>query len=127
LQLDEIHDISNNATLVAFVPYEHENKVCEEFLFHKSSIVHTTAEALFKVVIDFITTNKLQWEKYVGISTDGARPMTGTQKGLVAHIQRVAPLILVKWTHCCIHTSYTPYALKNENHSRRGIKNGQFY
>jgi hypothetical protein len=28
LQLDESHDISNNANLVAFVRYEHENKVC---------------------------------------------------------------------------------------------------
>jgi hypothetical protein len=28
LQLDEINDISNNADLIAFVQYEHENKVC---------------------------------------------------------------------------------------------------
>jgi hypothetical protein len=57
LQLAESHDIPNNANLVAFVRYEHENKVCEGFLFHKLLPVHSTAEALFKVVNDFITTN----------------------------------------------------------------------
>jgi hypothetical protein len=72
LQLAESHDISNNANLVGFVRYEHENKVCEDFLFHESLLVHTTAEALLKVVNDFITTNNLQWEKCVGISTDDA-------------------------------------------------------
>jgi hypothetical protein len=34
LQLDESHDISNDANLVASVRYEHENLVCEDFLFH---------------------------------------------------------------------------------------------
>jgi hypothetical protein len=62
LQLGESQDISNNANLVAFVRCEHENKVCEDFLFHESSPLHTTAEALFKVANDFIITNKHQWE-----------------------------------------------------------------
>ena len=53
LQLDESHDISNNANLVAFVRYEHENKDCEDFLFCESLPHHTTAEALFKTVNDF--------------------------------------------------------------------------
>lgn len=101
LQLDESNDISNNANLVAFVRYEHENKVCEDFLFCESLPLHTTAEALFDVVNDFVTKNNLQWEKCVGISTDGAKAMSGKHKGLVARIQNVAPL--VKWTHCCIH------------------------
>jgi hypothetical protein len=70
-------------------------------LFHDSLPFLTTAEALLKVVNDFITTNKLQWEKCVGIITDGAQAMSGIRKGLVARIQKVAPLI--KWTHCCIH------------------------
>jgi hypothetical protein len=60
LQLDEINDISNNANLVAFLRYEQENKVCEVFLFHESLPLHTTAEALFKVVNNFIATNNRQ-------------------------------------------------------------------
>lgn len=93
MQLDESHDISNNANLVALVRYEHENKVCEDFLFCESLPLNTTAEALFKVVNDFITTNTLQWEKCVGISTDGAQAMSGIHNGLVARIQKVAPLV----------------------------------
>jgi hypothetical protein len=63
--------------------------------------VHRTAEAVFKVVSDFIITNNLLWEKCVGISTIGSQAMLGIHKGLAACIQKVAPL--VKWTHCCIH------------------------
>jgi hypothetical protein len=48
------YDISNNANLVAFVRYEAENKVCEDFLLHESLPLHTTAEALFEVVNYFI-------------------------------------------------------------------------
>jgi hypothetical protein len=81
--------------MVASVRYEHENKFCEDFLFHKSLPVHTstTTEALFKVVNDFITTNNLQWEKCVSISTDDAQAMSGIHKGLVPRIQKVAPLV----------------------------------
>jgi hypothetical protein len=67
LQFDESHDISINAILVSFVQYEHKNVACEDFLFHESLPVHTTAQALFKVVNDFLTTNNLQcydsWNK----------------------------------------------------------------
>jgi hypothetical protein len=81
--------------------FEQENEVCEDFLFRESLPLHTTAEALFDVVNDFITANKLQWGKCVGITTVGAQAMSGMHKGLVACIQKVAPH--VKWTHCCIH------------------------
>jgi hypothetical protein len=100
LQFNESHDSSSNANLVPFMRYEHENKVCEELLFLESLPLHTTAEALFKVVNVVITTNKLQWNKCVGIITDGAQAMPGIHKGLVARIQKVASL--VKWAHCCI-------------------------
>lgn len=38
---------------------------------------------------------------YVGLCTDGARAMTGHERGLAARVQQVAPL--VKWTHCMVH------------------------
>jgi hypothetical protein len=54
------------------VRYEHENKVCKDFLFHESLPIHTTAEALWKVVNDLTTTNNPQWQRCVGIITGNA-------------------------------------------------------
>ncbi|CAM4611750.1 unnamed protein product [Lepidochelys kempii] len=62
---------------------------------------HTTGEAIFKASDDFIKNNDLDWSRCVGISMDGARAMVGSKKGVVAHIQAVAPE--AKSTHCCIH------------------------
>jgi hypothetical protein len=93
LQLDESHNVSNNANLVAFVRFEHENKVCEDFSFHESLPLHTTAEALSNAVNDVISTNKLQCGKCVGMSTVGAQAMSGIHNGLVARIQKVVPLV----------------------------------
>ncbi len=41
------------------------------------------------------------WDKCDGISTNGARSMTGRLSGLVNRFQNLAPL--AKWTHCMIH------------------------
>jgi hypothetical protein len=76
-------------------------KFVKTFFFHESLPVHTTAEALFKVVSYFMTTKKLQWAKCAGISTDGAQAISRIHKGLVARIQKVPSL--VKWTHCCLY------------------------
>ncbi|KAH1187637.1 hypothetical protein KIL84_020386 [Mauremys mutica] len=100
LQADESTDIVNLANLLLFVRYELNNEVYDEILFCQPMPTHTTEEAIFKVINDFIKNNDLNWSR-VGISTDGARAMIGSKKGAVACIQAVAPE--VKSTHCCIH------------------------
>uniref|UniRef100_A0A8C3T3X3 DUF4371 domain-containing protein n=1 Tax=Chelydra serpentina TaxID=8475 RepID=A0A8C3T3X3_CHESE len=77
------------------------NEVHDDILFCQPIPTHTTGEAIFKVIDDFIKNNYLNWSRCVGISTDGARAMIGSKKGVVAHIQTVAPE--AKSTHCCIH------------------------
>jgi hypothetical protein len=91
LQWDESHDTSSDARLVAFVRYEHKNKVCGDLFFHGSLPVHTTAEALFKVVI---TANNLQCGKCVSAQ------MVLRQCREYIKVRSHAPL--VKWAHCCI-------------------------
>jgi hypothetical protein len=93
LQLDESHNISNNANLVAFVRYEHENKICEDFSFHESLPLHTIVEALFKVVNDFITTNKLQGEKCIGTAQMVLRQCREYIK-VWSHVSRKSHLLL---------------------------------
>jgi hypothetical protein len=51
--------------------------------------IHTTGEAIFEVIGDFIRDSHLDWGRCAGISTDGARAMTGAKKG-VALSQAVA-------------------------------------
>ena len=43
----------------------------------------------------------MDWDRCVGICTDGGRSMTGKHTGLIAHIKRVCPSI--SWLHCSIH------------------------
>ncbi|KAG6936315.1 zinc finger BED-type containing 5 [Chelydra serpentina] len=101
LQADESTHIVSLANLLLFVRYELNNEVHDDILFCQPIPIHTTGEAIFKVTDNFIKNNDLDWSRCVGISTDGARAMTGSKKGVVARIQAVAPE--AKSTHCCIH------------------------
>ena len=101
LQLDESTDVSISADLLAFIRYEFDGTICEDFLFCQSLPTHTTGGCIFNSLNNFITANEIGWSKCVGVSTDGAPAMTGKYKGLEAKIQAIVPD--VKWTHCCIH------------------------
>lgn len=49
-----VSDIADNANLVVFVRYAHQERVHEDLLFFRSLPLHTTAEALFDVVDNFL-------------------------------------------------------------------------
>ena len=51
MQLDENTDIENHANLIAFIRYDHENKLQEYSycLFCKNLPSHTTSEELFRI------------------------------------------------------------------------------
>jgi len=101
LQIDESTDITNFAQLLAYVRYEAEQSIKEEFLFCESLSSHTTANEIFKKIDEFVTINKINWQNCVGICSDGARAMTGKHGGVVTKIREVAPH--AKFTHCSIH------------------------
>ena len=50
--------------------------------------VSTTGEEIFSNVKSAIMDYELSFEKLIGIATDGAPSMVGTQKGLVALIKK---------------------------------------
>lgn len=85
---------------MAYVRYE-KNQEIHDFLFCRPLLGHTTGEDIFNVMNKFMQENKIDWNRCVGISTDGAKSMVGINKGLVARIQNVAPNVIS--THCCIH------------------------
>ncbi|KAL1488389.1 hypothetical protein ABEB36_014863 [Hypothenemus hampei] len=101
LQVDESTDIVNCANLMAFIGYEKNQEIQDNFLFCQPLSGHTTGEDIFNVMNKFMQENKIDWNKCVGISTDGAKSMVGSNKGLVARIKNIAPY--VTFTHCCIH------------------------
>jgi len=100
LQLNESTDITNKATLLCYVRYEHKRNIFEDLLFI-SLLIHTTAEEIFNILNEFITSHEIDWLKCVEIATDGARAMSGRFTGLVARIKEIIPS--VTWYYCCIH------------------------
>lgn len=48
----------------------------------------------------FMQKNKIYWNRFVEISTDGAKSIIGTNKGIIARIQNVIPNAL--YAHCCV-------------------------
>lgn len=101
LQLDESTDVAGQANLLAFVRFESNGNIEEEMLFCQSLSTKTTGEEIFKSVDSFMKENEVDWSKCVGLTTDGARAMSGIHTGLIARVRSVAPL--VQWTHCSIH------------------------
>lgn len=100
LQLDESTDLTDKSHLLAFVRYENDNALFEELLFCKE-ILHNNAKDVFEALNNCILSNDLDWQRCVGLSTDGAGAMAGKKTGLIARVKAIAPN--VKWTHCSIH------------------------
>lgn len=101
LQADESTDIGSLANLLVYVRYECNTEFYDDLLFCRPVPTNTTGEAVFQVIDTFIKESDLDWSRCVGISTDGARAMVGSNKGVVTRIRAVAPY--AKATHCCIH------------------------
>ncbi|XP_072395095.1 zinc finger BED domain-containing protein 5-like [Diabrotica undecimpunctata] len=90
LQLDKSSDIRNYANLFAFVCYECNDGINENFLFYKPLPLHTTGE----VLDDFMSTHEITWDKCVTVSMDGARAMIGTGTELSWRMKQINPSII---------------------------------
>jgi hypothetical protein len=84
--VDESTDFANKSHLLCYVRYEFEGKIIEDLLFCRS-LTHTTAEEMYNSLNEFLTSSGIQWSKCIGISTDGARAMSGRLTGLIATLQ----------------------------------------
>uniref|UniRef100_A0A671RDF4 DUF4371 domain-containing protein n=1 Tax=Sinocyclocheilus anshuiensis TaxID=1608454 RepID=A0A671RDF4_9TELE len=94
-------DIAGMANFLAFVRYECDREIEENFLFCRPLHSNATAEAIFEILNDFIISNDINWTKCVGLHTDGARAMLGRHSGVVKRVRDVAPRLTR--VHCCIH------------------------
>ncbi|XP_069063747.1 zinc finger BED domain-containing protein 5-like [Pleurodeles waltl] len=101
LQLDEATDNQKDTHLICYVRFVNEKNIVEDLLFFKEMKGGTTGQDLFAVVDDFMVQNQIDWERCVGVCTDGGRSMAGCYQGLQARIRSKAPNAI--WTHCIIH------------------------
>lgn len=101
LQLDESTDVAKSAQLLAYVRYIDSTDIVEDFLFCEELKERTTGADIFDCLNGYITAEGFQWEKCVGLCTDGAAAMTGKKSGLLARVKEVAPL--ATFTHCFLH------------------------
>lgn len=101
LQVDEATDKHRQSHLLAYVRFIDDKDIREEMLFCEPFTINSTGECIFKIIDNFFKQNNLQWEKCIGLCTDGARAMAGQYTGLQGLVKAVAPN--VKWNHCIIH------------------------
>ena len=86
IQLDESVDVANLSQLMVFVRYVHNQAVEEDFLFCQPLETTTKASDVFKLLEEFFETEKLDWDKLGGVSTDGAPAMLGARSGFVEFV-----------------------------------------
>lgn len=102
IQLDEAVDNNNDAHFICYVRFiNDDNNFHEDLLFCKDIKSGTKAVDLFEITDTFMTENRIDWSRCVGVCTDGCRSMSGQYGGLQALIREKAPA--ARWTHCLIH------------------------
>ena len=72
IQMDETTDVVNIAQLMAFVRYEADGCIQEEFLFCLPLSTRTTAAEIFRVTDEFMSEKSVLWEKCIAFCSDGA-------------------------------------------------------
>ena len=78
--------------MIAFVRYEKDRKMKEEFLFDNTLSATTTAADVKVLVDSFFEANKISSQNFKHICTDGAPAMIGVKSGFVT-------LVKNKWPH----------------------------
>ena len=84
--LDESTDAVDTAQMLIFVRGIDRDFIVTEELLSMESLKHTTGEDLFRHLCDCFDRHKLQWDKFVSVTTDGAPSLTGKNVGLVKKV-----------------------------------------
>jgi len=103
IQVDE-STIHNQAILLCYVRFIHEDDIREEMLFIKSLPETTTGEDIFNEIMQYFNNKNIPLTNLITIASDGAAAMTGKVKGFVSRMKFVAPHIF--HIHCFIHRQH---------------------
>uniref|UniRef100_A0A0L8GPI0 DUF4371 domain-containing protein n=1 Tax=Octopus bimaculoides TaxID=37653 RepID=A0A0L8GPI0_OCTBM len=92
LQVDD-STIHNQAILLVYVKFIHEDDIREEMLFIKSLSETTNREDIFNEVMQYFNDKNIPLTNLINIASDGVAAMTGKVKGFVSRMKSVAPHI----------------------------------
>ena len=101
LQVDETTDITGKAQLLAFVRFENEGEIIENFLCCKELPETTKGHDIFNILSSNLESYNLSWNQCVGICTDGAPSMIGSVQGFVSRVKEKNSEVIT--THCFLH------------------------
>ena len=101
IQCDETTDVAQMSQLMVYVRFVGSTSIEEEMLFCKPLEKTGKAEDVFEAVSSYFDYNSIKWENLVGVCTDGAPAMLGSQSGFVTRIKDKSPNAV--GTHCVIH------------------------
>ena len=101
IQFDESTDTTLESHLIAFIRYEKECKMKEEFLFCNTLSTTATAIDIKAVVECFFEANRLSWLNFKQICTDSAPAMVGAKGEFVTLIKNKWPHVTS--SHCSLH------------------------
>ncbi len=93
-------DITVKAQLLAFVQFENENEIMENYFCCKELPETTKGHDIFNILSSYLESCGLSWNRCVGICTDGAPAMVGSVQGFVSCVKKKPEVIT---THCFLH------------------------
>lgn len=102
LQFDESTDVSNEAILIGFVRYAHQEKSLEDIFCFYSLPERTTGEKIFEAIEQKMQEYQLDFKNVIGLCIDGAPAMLGKYVGLAKRMSNVANEKFES-SHCKIH------------------------
>ncbi|CAI7732782.1 unnamed protein product [Closterium sp. NIES-54] len=107
IQLDESTDKARSKHMIVYVHFMKEGASVCEFLT-LLTVDKCDAASLVDVLLTHLNAVGIDLSKIVGISTDGARVMTGTSNGVVARLRQRNPCLVS--CHCIAHCNYSSHA-----------------
>ena len=117
IQFEVRTDVIQLFQLLVYICYVGLTSIEEEMLFCRLIDTTDKAENVFKLVASYFDGKGIKREKLIGICTDGALTMLGSQSGFVTRIKQKSPNAV--GTHCVIHrealaSKTLPAAMKNK-------------
>ena len=101
IQLGESTDSALESDLIVFARYEKDKRIKENFLFSNTLSATTTAADVNAVVNSFFEANKLSWQNFKHICTDGTPVIIDVKSGFVTPVKNEK--LCVTSLHCCLH------------------------
>ncbi|XP_072389415.1 zinc finger BED domain-containing protein 5-like [Diabrotica undecimpunctata] len=101
LQLDESTYVAGLSILLVFVRYPFKGSIEEDLFLCTPLETNTTGEEIFKVIDNYMTKHRIDWNKCIVVCSDEAAAMVGKIKGTVTRIKNIVPNC--SSSYCVLH------------------------